>query len=237
MELQPVSMALVTPSSSLQSYQKGFSLRRCQPSTPPRPGMLHGAGHAGVVHDLTTNRGSSMERLKAGIILDRGGGASRPKSATGSKDAEVGRVLNVAALWRARPPSGGSARGVGGGRYFIYRPPLESLIPVRWDTCGQDLTGSQASWRGRRLRSREPDGEARLRVALLEDAAANGNGSSPARGTYVRVDTIASTPPGLEQQRSKRTRPHLRPGTPPSTSATAVDSRRNLQGLSSTDDH
>jgi hypothetical protein len=27
-----------------------------------QPGMLHGAGHAGVVHDLTTNRGSSMAR-------------------------------------------------------------------------------------------------------------------------------------------------------------------------------
>ena len=122
--------------------------------------------------------------------------------------------MNAAALWRAGASSRGSACGVGGGRYFVYRPPLESLMPVRSDTCGPDLTGSQASWLGRRLRSREPDGGARRRrrcsrtpVVLLPSTAAGGGDSigrlrhtrpepsQPARKVYKLILCASPCPP------------------------------------------
>jgi len=74
-------------------------------------------------------------------------------------------------------------------------------------------------------------------VALLEDAAANGNGSSPVRGTrrHHRLDAAWSS--NEANERILRSSPERRPprDVPATTrrrpSAMAVDSRRNQQGL------
>jgi hypothetical protein len=69
----------------------------------------------------------------------------------GSKESGAGRDRNAAALWRGEAPSRASAGGgatrvgaSGGGRYFIYRPPLESLVAVRSGMSGLDLGLSQS---------------------------------------------------------------------------------------------
>jgi len=127
-------------------------------------------------------------------------------SATGSKDMKAGSGGDAAAGCEDEAPLVEGHAGVGGGRYFIYRPPLGGVDTVRSDMCGPDLIRSRSDLvvaglvGSRRSGASRGDGERRSSMAatllVLEDAGSPAAASSdrhPGGSTAAAADAHART--------------------------------------------